>query len=198
MESQDRGQMRQCAHAWREQIGRKGARPGSLLALVTLAAATVGFAGPAAAQTFSRKPIQVTMEGRGRFHQLVTIPVRPSVNSIQEQLSGQSELMGPFRWLSHGLIRNPAVSGENLPGIVTDGIGAMTAANGDALFFTFSGSVRMTAPDVFAGEGLFTITGGSGRFVGASGSGTFKDAVFKNKGTHTRTVDGILLLPVKT
>jgi hypothetical protein len=42
---------------------------------------------------------------------------------------------------------------------------------------------------------LFTIAGGSGRFAGAVGSGTFTDGVDFNKGAVTRTVDGVILVP---
>jgi hypothetical protein len=72
----------------------------------------------------------------------------------------------------------------------------MTAPNGDALFLTFGGVIRYGAsPGVNTAEIVFTITGGSGRFQGASGTGTFKDVVDTNKGTFTRTVEGAVVLP---
>jgi hypothetical protein len=50
----------------------------------------------------------------------------------------------------------------------------MTAANGDRLYATYSGTVDPLAGvegDVISGVTHFTITGGTGRFAGASGSG---------------------------
>lgn len=52
------------------------------------------------------------------------------------------------------------------------GEGTQTAANGDGITFTFDEIVDFnTVP--FTAEGTFIITGGTGRFAGATGGGTF-------------------------
>lgn len=47
-----------------------------------------------------------------------------------------------------------------------------TAANGDVLFATYSGTVKAQPSGPHRIEGQFTITGGTGRFIGATGGGT--------------------------
>jgi hypothetical protein len=61
--------------------------------------------------------------------------------------------------------------GESAP---YSGEGTFVAANGDELHFTISGAVVPTDRPGFAYEFMdpFEITGGTGRFAGASGSGT--------------------------
>jgi hypothetical protein len=61
--------------------------------------------------------------------------------------------------------------GESIP--YENGIGTFTAANGDKLYFTSSGAVLPSShPDYdFEFQDPFTITGGTGRFEGATGSG---------------------------
>ena len=50
-----------------------------------------------------------------------------------------------------------------------------TAANGDELRAEYSGTLSPTAtPPIFAVAGSYRITGGTGRFSGASGSGTLQ------------------------
>jgi hypothetical protein len=54
----------------------------------------------------------------------------------------------------------------------TQGIFTFTAANGDTIFGTYSGRLVPTAtPGLFEVDGMFTIEGGTGRFVNASGGG---------------------------
>lgn len=52
--------------------------------------------------------------------------------------------------------------------------GAFTAANGNLIKYTVVQVLCPTsAPGVFAGVGSYTITGGTGKFANASGSGSF-------------------------
>lgn len=61
--------------------------------------------------------------------------------------------------------------GESIP--YDSGVGTLTAANGDVLTFTISGAVLPSDhPDYdFEFADAFQFTGGTGRFLGASGSG---------------------------
>ena len=52
---------------------------------------------------------------------------------------------------------------------VYSGTGTITTAQGDQIFFTFTTSWQLSTG---AGTHLITVTGGTGRFAGASGSGT--------------------------
>ena len=69
-------------------------------------------------------------------------------------------------------------SGSYNPGFVVPGLahnvveGTQIAANGDTLSFTFDEIVDVNV-EPFTGNGTFSITGGTGRFKGATGGGTF-------------------------
>lgn len=52
------------------------------------------------------------------------------------------------------------------------GEGTQVAANGDTLTYTFEEIVDFST-EPFTAFGIFTITGGTGRFAGATGGGTF-------------------------
>jgi hypothetical protein len=48
-----------------------------------------------------------------------------------------------------------------------------TAANGDKLMTAISMQLCQIAPGIFHGVGTYVVTGGTGRFAGATGSGVF-------------------------
>ncbi len=66
---------------------------------------------------------------------------------------------------------------------ITGGTGTLTAANGDQVFVTYSGTAPFNLATAVPGVtaipmgGPFTIVGGTGRFAGASGSGTMNATV---------------------
>ena len=55
--------------------------------------------------------------------------------------------------------------------IIQTGSGTLTAANGDVLFVDFIGTITQISP-INESTAVFTITGGTGRFVDASGTFT--------------------------
>ena len=63
-----------------------------------------------------------------------------------------------------------ASSGDKTSAI-TDGTVTILAASGDKLFLAFSGSGVQIGPEQFSDTFNYTITGGTGRFENASGSG---------------------------
>jgi hypothetical protein len=86
-------------------------------------------------------------------------------------------------------------SGSGTP---TSGSNALTAANGDVLQTEFSGTVCQSAPftDAFDLTATYTITGGTGRFANATGTGTtISHAEFGpgfSAGPDTITTSGII------
>lgn len=75
---------------------------------------------------------------------------------------------------SHGVIPTGPMVGGVLPIALVAGSGIYTAANGDRLHFTYSGSGTLA---LAAGHAVFNGTtsyiGGTGRFAGAVGSASF-------------------------
>jgi hypothetical protein len=98
------------------------------------------------------------------------IPANPPVVPTRLVLTnGQSDLLGPFSGVGH-VVNHLGPDGQltyNDGGVV-----ALTGTNGDAVFFTYAGVVSPgTTPGVIRLAQAATITGGRGRFEGASGSG---------------------------
>jgi hypothetical protein len=78
-------------------------------------------------------------------------------------------------------------------GAVTDGSFTLTAANGDTIFGTYGGQVSPTADStVFAYKDPGTITGGTGRFAGASGTVDTSGVVNLATGEYSGTIAGSL------
>jgi hypothetical protein len=76
-------------------------------------------------------------------------------------------------------------------GAVTSGSFTLTAANGDTLFGTYSGQGRPTSdPSVVHYDDPGVITGGTGRFAGASGVVTASGAANLATGEYTGTLSG--------
>jgi hypothetical protein len=72
------------------------------------------------------------------------------------------------------------------PAPVLSTIGVVTTAHRETISFTLHWSVMQEAsPGVFQIEGPFTVTGGTGSFSGATGSGTWQGTVDLNRLTSS-------------
>jgi hypothetical protein len=72
--------------------------------------------------------------------------------------------------------------------------GLITAANGDRVSFTVSGWTAVeVAPNSFRVEGPFQITGGTGRFQSATGSGFYRGGVDLNTRVAAAKIEGTLV-----
>ena len=84
----------------------------------------------------------------------------------------------------------------NLVTLAGVGSAQIVAANGDILYAEMEGQATPTdIPDVFHVVEIFTITGGTGRLAGASGSFTLDRTVNTLTGVTSGTFDGNILLP---
>jgi hypothetical protein len=77
----------------------------------------------------------------------------------------------------------------------TDGFYTFTGANGDTIFGTYHGHLVLIDGPVFAIVGEFTIEGGTGRFVGATGGGTASGTLNVATGVTTVMLDGAISSP---
>jgi hypothetical protein len=82
----------------------------------------------------------------------------------------------------------------NLATASGSGTGTYTAANGDVLTTTATGQAVLAAGIATVTETV-TITGGTGRFAGATGSLTVVRRVVQATGVATGTIDGEIILP---
>jgi hypothetical protein len=123
----------------------------------------------------------------------IVIPLTPPIAPTRVTYSnGQSDLLGPFTGIAHQITRlNP--DGTRLS--ITDGTGVWTAANGDSIFLSYSGLFPSVTPEMITFQKAIAITGGTGRFAGASGSGVLNGVVDVVKKQTTMTFEGKITAP---
>lgn len=161
------------------------------LALIGLAVLGLAAAGRAAIPT-DQVPFKVALTGPTDSF---LIPVSPPVLSWKDSGAGNVPLLGAFTYVDHAMVHLD-VAGTPLS--CTDGLGAFTSANGDALFLTFSGLLDTSSkPGLVLSQGIFTVTGGQGQFSGASGSGVVIMVIDPVKNRVNASWDGMLLVPKK-
>ena len=127
----------------------------SAASLALAVVAVLGLAGPVAAQ------VPVPFSGRLAGVDIGTPQVPPLV-SVQVKATGIATQLGKFTYLGR-LTVNRATR-------TAIGTYEFTAANGDTVYAEFTGVSTPTAiPGVLYIEETATITGGTGRFAGATG-----------------------------
>jgi hypothetical protein len=71
----------------------------------------------------------------------------------------------------------------------------LSAANGDQLMLHATGLGCDTGPTATAAVDSYVVTGGTGRFNGASGNGTIKVTIDRASGTAVTSFNGVLSTP---
>jgi hypothetical protein len=163
----------------------------ALTALVGLGLALPGRAQQTSQSSANLVPLKFTYMSAGDS---ITIPVNPPIQPTRIVISGgQSDLLGPFTGIVHSITH---LGADGNIAYIDGGVGVLTAANGDAVFFTYVGVLRPpTMPGVAVVEDHLTITGGKGRFVGATGSGVLNVVIVFSKGQATGTFEGMITAP---
>lgn len=156
---------------------------------VVVLAQTVAAAAEEPAQ---RVPFKATMAGEYRG---LVIPLPAPIVSEQLTCKGRADLLGQITSVEHYFAH---LDVDRKLSSATAGVGVIAGANGDALFITYSGLARPAAAGEAGRQELaFTVTGGQGRFAGASGSGVIRDSIFfkDNVFTVTRELEGVVTAP---
>jgi hypothetical protein len=169
------------------------ARP--LLAPLALTAlALLGLAGPGIAQQPLVQNLVPFKASAVVTTDSIMIPLTPPVVPTRVTYSsGQSDLLGPFTGIAHQITR---LNTDGTRLAITDGIGVWTAANGDSIFLNYSGMYPPSnTPDLILFQKAIAITGGTGRFAGASGSGILNGVVDLVKKQITMTFEGKITAP---
>ena len=111
------------------------------------------------------------------------IPANPGLESWRLTTKGSAAPLGKFHYVSELRVHFGV---DGLPLSITDGVGAFTGEHGDALFFTLSGIVQPNTdaknPTLYPFEATYIITGGTGQYAYAVGSGRIVGTVDPNKG----------------
>jgi hypothetical protein len=154
-------------------------RHAAVLALAVLGVPAL--AGPAAAGE------QVPFKGRLEGDVTVT-PLAPPLRQVDVEAAGEASQLGQFT-LDIPHVVNPTTR-------TAIGTYEFTAANGDKVYAAFTGVATPTAiPGVLYIEETATITGGTGRFAGATGSFTSERLYDMIAGTTIGSFEGTISTP---
>ena len=123
-------------------------------------------------------PLKGSLEGT-----VAITPLDPARASVVITASGHATQLGRFTLQMPHLVNFATATGE--------GTFTFRAANGDTLIGVFTGDAD-TTPPIFAIEETGSITGGTGRFSGASGTIAIHRLFDPVAGTTTGTIEGTL------
>jgi hypothetical protein len=165
-----------------------------IVTVLSLVAALV--LAPLAAQaqqpTQDLVPMKGTVTGVGDSF---LIPMDPPILTGRSTGAGQVELLGQqfaVTWIGLG-ITTLGVDGTPLS---TDGLNVFTYPEGSAAFVHTIALIRpSTKAGYLAYEGTWTLTGGRGMFLGASGSGTWGGEIEIATGKTTASWQGANVMP---
>jgi hypothetical protein len=153
---------------------------GVQLPLVAVIALVFTLAGPVAAAD------QVPFKGRLAGTVTVT-PLDPPFASVLIEGTGNATQLGRFTLEVPHLVNQAIRVGE--------GSYLFTAANGDTLAADFTGQATLLAPGVLSTSETAVITGGTGRFAGATGSFTTERTFFMATGVTIGSFEGTISTP---
>jgi hypothetical protein len=156
------------------------------LALLGLVAVQIAGA-PTQAQQPAAETVLFKANLAGPLAPGFVIPLDAPVVSDDQSTTGQATELGEVTYVEHS-IAHLGVDGRAV--FVSDGVGVLTGANGDAVFISFGGLVRPAGA-----EFGYTITGGRGRFKGATGHGVIACVRDRVKNQQTRTFEGVISRP---
>lgn len=116
----------------------------------------------------------------------VFVPGTPPRSIRTLQGTGNASHLGRFTVAANIILNLATASGT--------GTGTYTAANGDVLTTTATGQA-VIANGIATVTETVTVTGGTGRFAGATGTLTVVRRVVQATGTASGTIDGTIVLP---
>lgn len=152
-----------------------------IVLLLLIVVASVTFASPG----------QKQLPFKGSLHAVENNQVDWPTIYVHGSGSGNATILGKFSVTYEGVVHND----EN--GVGTASPSAhFVAANGDSLFAEGSGlGVPTETPGVNRIVEEYTITGGTGRFAGATGSFTVERLITLATGVTDGTIEGKIVLP---
>ena len=113
---------------------------------------------------------------------------------LGDLVSMQVDVGGNVTHLGRSTVRIDAVADFSgaVPQPIPPSTGVITAANGDTLSFLLKWAVTEVAPGVFDVIGPFDVTGGTGRFRSATGSGDYRGLVDTVSGSVTADISATI------
>lgn len=144
-------------------------------------ALVVALAGPVSAG--DEVPFRGTLAGTA-----TVTPLGGPMVAVEITASGTATYLGRFTLLAPHVV--------NQATLTATGTYLITAANGDTITADLAGTARMVEPpNVVAITETATVTGGTGRFAGATGSIQVERVFNRATGVTTGTLDGWISTP---
>ncbi|HTK45716.1 MAG TPA: hypothetical protein VL749_10230 [Patescibacteria group bacterium] len=141
----------------------------------------VSLAGPVAAG--DQVPFKGTLAGSATI-----TPLSPPVVAVHLEATGTATYLGRFTLDAPHVVNQVTMLGV--------GTYLLTAANGDTITADLAGTARMVEPpNVIAISETATITGGTGRFAGATGTIQVERVFNRATGVTTGTLNGWISTP---
>ena len=118
----------------------------------------------------------------------VVTPLNPPMVAVRIDAGGTATHLGRFTLLAPHIVNQATLVGV--------GTYLITAANGDTITADLAGTAAMVEPpNVLAITETATVTGGTGRFAGATGSIQVERVFNRATGVTTGTLDGWISMP---
>lgn len=149
-------------------------------ASIAAALLLVSLAGPVSAG--DQIPFRGSMSGTASI-----TPIAPPIVSVLLETSGSATQLGRFTLEAPHIV--------NQATLTASGTYVFTAADGSTLNASLSGSAVLVAPGVLAISETAAITGGTGRFAGATGSFTTERTFFPATGQTHGSFEGRISTP---
>lgn len=146
-------------------------------ALLALGALALGTSAASAAS--SQVPFKATFSGRAEI-------LDPTTSGFTG--AGTATHMG--RIATEGRAYISGLNSSCPGGVANLNVETLTAASGDTLTISSQDVACPTGPGLYHGTGQWTVTGGTGRFSGATGQGTYDGSADFNAGTFTIDLTG--------
>lgn len=140
----------------------------------------LGLAGPAAAG--NEVPFRGSLAGTA-----TVTPLDPPMASVLIEASGNASQLGAFTLEFPHLVNQATRTGT--------GTYTLTAANGDTVTADVTGLATMVAPGVLTVAETAVITGGTGRFAGATGTFAVERTFFVATGVTAGSFEGTISSP---
>ena len=137
-------------------------------------------AGPVAAS--DQTPFKGTLDATA-----TVTPLDPPLASVLLEGSGVASQLGRFTFDFQHIVNQATRVGS--------GTYVFTAANGDTLTADVTGQATLVAPGVLTVAETGVITGGTGRFAGATGSFTVERTFYVATGTTSGSFTGTISAP---
>lgn len=162
-------------------------RTGFVAGLLLSASIVSGLTGAAMAKDYVR--FKGSLDGS--FTVTPIDPNDPLKVAVHLQAAGQGSHIGSFTYDFPHLVDRTTVPSTGI------GLCTITAANGDQIFAAIEGTATLIVPGLLDGTEIAVITGGTGRFEGASGGFTVRRLIDQRSLTSVGWFEGTISPPGK-